>query len=47
MLEPQDEERAGPAAAAGAERGEGPSQDRGLRTEALKAREAFARRYRP
>ena len=36
VLEPQDEERAGPAASAGAERGEGPSQDRGLRTEAVR-----------
>ena len=51
VLEPQDEERAGPAATARAERGEGSSQGRGLRTESgrgrEKAREAFARRYRP
>ena len=51
VVEPQDEERAGPAAAAGAERGEGSSQGPWSTHRAgprrLKPREVFARCYRP
>ena len=50
MLEPQDEERAGPAASTGAGRSQRSTQGRGIRTESVggrEAREVFARRYRP
>ena len=50
MLEPQDEERAGPTTSA--EQGEAKDLLRAVvyapsRAEAVKAREVFARRYRP